>query len=58
MADGCPEKLNLEFISWVWNYSSRTRPKLLQRLKATGNKRIVYLRSRVEVEGFLASSTI
>ena len=58
MADGCPEKLNLEFISWVWNYSSRTRPKLLQRLKATGNKRIVYLRSRAEVEDFLASSTI
>jgi hypothetical protein len=28
MAEGYREKLSLAFIRWVWNYSSRTRPKV------------------------------
>ena len=56
MAEGCNEKLDLEFIDWVWNYSSRSRPrvlKLLEEKKAT--KKIVWLRSNAEAERFLKS---
>ena len=54
MAEGCHERLTLEFIQWVWNYSSRTRPKILKRLEANqGAKKIVWLRSPAEVERFL-----
>src|SRR5215211_7294532 len=26
IAAGCPEKLDAEFVSWVWNYATRSRP--------------------------------
>jgi adenylate kinase family enzyme len=54
MAEGCGDKLNLEFLKWVWNYPERSRPKVLALLeeKAVG-KRVVRLRSDAEVERFL-----
>ena len=56
MADECPEKLNLEFIRWVWDYPRKTRPKMLERLKEfSQTKRLILLRSQSEVEKFLAS---
>jgi adenylate kinase family enzyme len=30
MADGCPEKIDLEFFRYVWNYRARQRPKLIR----------------------------
>lgn len=57
MTEGCREKLNLEFILWVWNYSRRTRPKVVEMLKSNSQrKKIVWLRSDSEVESFLAHS--
>jgi len=54
MADGCEEKFSLEFLSWVWNYSRRSRPKVVAMLKANEQTRkIVWLRSRLDVERFL-----
>jgi adenylate kinase family enzyme len=57
MAVGCDERFDPEFIRWVWNYSKRSKPKVLARLAAyAGQKRIVTLRSRYEVEKFFADS--
>ena len=56
MAKGCVEKLDLEFISWVWNYSNRSRPRVIKLLNQNSEtKRIVWLRSNSEVEQFLKS---
>ena len=56
MAEGCHEKLDLDFILWVWNYSSRSRPKVVRLLgEHAGTKRVVWLRSQREVEQFLAT---
>ena len=30
MADGCPEKFDVEFFKYVWTYRQRQRPKLLR----------------------------
>ena len=55
MAEGCPEKLDVEFVLWVWNYSRRTKPKIVKLLRQNcEGKEIVWLRSRAEVEKFLA----
>jgi len=55
MAEGCPEKLDPEFVLWVWNYPRRTRPKVAKLLREQGEgKKIIWLRSRREVEEFLA----
>jgi adenylate kinase family enzyme len=56
MAEGCPERLTWEFILWIWNYSSKTRPKVVRMIESDpGAKKIVWLRSSDEVERFLAT---
>lgn len=56
MAEGCQEKIDWEFVSWVWNYSRRSRPKVVQLLREHAEtKQIVWLRSRAEVKKFLRS---
>lgn len=33
MAEGCKEKIDLEFIKWIWNFKKRSRDKILRELK-------------------------
>jgi adenylate kinase family enzyme len=55
MAEGCPERLNLEFILWILNYPRRTRPKIVRMLESNqGEKKIVWLQSQSDVKRFLA----
>lgn len=54
MAEGCNEKLDLDFILWVWNYSHRSRPKVIKLLSEQAEgKQVVWLRSPREVRKFL-----
>jgi adenylate kinase family enzyme len=54
ITEGCLEKLNAEFVSWVWNYPRRSRPKVVELIRRHGaGKRVVWLRSKREVEQFL-----
>ena len=56
MAAGCDEKIDLEFILWVWNYPKRQRPSVLQRMRENADsKRMIRLRSPAEAERFLAT---
>jgi adenylate kinase family enzyme len=58
MTEGCREQLNLEFLRWVWDYPSRTRPKVVEMLKSNSQgKKIIWLRSNSEVERFLLSAS-
>ena len=58
MAHGCNERLNLDFLRWIWSYPSRSRPKVLALLKDHGaNKQIVHLRTRTQVRKFLANAS-
>jgi len=55
MGEGCPEKLDLEFVLWVWNFPRDTKPTVAKLLREhSAGKQIVWLRSRSEVEKFLA----
>ena len=52
---GCPEKFDLPFIKWVWDFPNRSRPRVLERIAAVQDRVNVYrLRSRREAEKFLA----
>jgi adenylate kinase family enzyme len=56
MAEGCRERLNAEFIAWVWNYPRRSKPKVVKLLaEHSEGKKIVWLRTRAEVKEFLMS---
>lgn len=55
VAEGCRESLNFEFVSWVWNYPRRSRPKIIKRLQEHADgKQIFWLRSRSDVKQFLS----
>lgn len=57
MADGCPEKIDLAFLRWIWNYPRRTRPKTLVMLEQAreAGKTVYHLRSQREVRVFVES---
>ena len=56
MADGCKERLNLEFVGWILNYPQRTRPKVLKLIRLNAaNKKIFWLKSPQQVKAFLVS---
>ena len=54
MAEGCAERFNLDFVLWVWNYSRRSRPKILKLISENKmSKQIFLLKSRKDVDDFL-----
>jgi adenylate kinase family enzyme len=54
VAAGCDEKMDLEFLLWIWNYPKKAKYRkepVLKKLE--GEKKIIRLRSNAEVENFL-----
>lgn len=41
MNEECPEKIDIEFIQWVWNYRKRGRLKTLEKLEQLKNQKII-----------------
>lgn len=56
MTEGCNERLDLEFIGWVWNYKHRSRKRLLSQLESIGEKRVIILRNQRQVSEFLSAT--
>jgi adenylate kinase family enzyme len=54
MAEGCSEKIDLEFLSWVWNFPKHGRSRILGDLRCLLGKSIYILKSKGEAESFLA----
>jgi len=53
MAEGCAEKFDWEFVKWTWNYPTRSKPNVEERLKRFGReKTIIRLKSNKDVENF------
>ena len=58
MGPGCPEKLDWEFMDFVWHWFETSRPRLLARLKSVRrDQRLIVLRTPREVEEFVARLT-
>ena len=53
MGAGCDEKIDLEFLSWVWNFPRRGRTKVFEEVRTFPEKRFVILRSEREKDEFL-----
>ncbi len=55
LPEGCPERLDFEFMAWVWNFPTRSRRKVLELLETHRHtKNVVRLRNRREVDEFIA----
>lgn len=57
MTPGCNERLEWQFLKWIWQYPTSRRPGILNRLRSerSAGKRIVRLRSTGQVRRFLVS---
>jgi adenylate kinase family enzyme len=57
MTEGCPEKLDWEFIKWVASYKRKKTPAILKMLKQyqSQGKEIYHLKSPRETKEFLAN---
>jgi adenylate kinase family enzyme len=52
-APGCPERLDLDFLRWIWRYRRDSRPRLDAALARHPHLRVVELRSRRSAATFL-----
>ena len=54
MTPGCHERFDWEFVRWIWNYPSNSKPAKLALLSVTGpDQRVAILRSPREMRRFL-----
>lgn len=54
VGEGCPEKVDLEFLKWIWGYRKRSRPGTLRMLSEKKDGQVFVLRNAEEVAHFLA----
>lgn len=55
MAEGCSEKLDWEYLKWIWTYPARNRKRILLTLKELErNKQVFILRSNKDIKIFLS----
>ncbi|MGH3548067.1 MAG: DNA topology modulation protein FlaR [Pseudonocardiaceae bacterium] len=56
MASGCPERITLEFLQWIWRYPRDGRQRVLSAIGDAGaESRVVHLSSRRAVRRWLTA---
>lgn len=50
MAEGCPEKIDIDFLMYIWNFDKKLRNKYYRMLTSESNKKIFIFRSRKETD--------
>ncbi|AKG36157.1 DNA topology modulation protein [Paenibacillus durus] len=56
MNEGCPEKLDWEFVKWVWNYRKRSRMNTIKKLEhIRENQQVIIVKTRRQVEEWIES---
>ncbi len=59
VAPGCPEKINWEFIAWIWGYRKHTKPRVDDIIGRAGTGRQVFrLTSEKQIDEFFESLKI
>lgn len=57
MTAGCDERIDPEFVRWIWDYPRTHRAGILERLRALrADQQGVILRSSAEIESFLSNA--
>ncbi len=54
LPEGCPERLEWQFLMWVWNFERRSRGRVISLLAASGLP-VVHVRTRREAERWLTT---
>lgn len=54
MGDGCPERIDFDFLKWVWNYNKNKRERNYKLLNEAEHAQTIVLKNRRAVKRFLA----
>ncbi|WP_066890032.1 DNA topology modulation protein [Clostridium nigeriense] len=55
MAGGCPERFDLDFMKWIWNFNKTHRANFYNILKEEKDKDIYIFKNRKECNNFLVN---
>lgn len=56
MHDNCPEKIDFEFLHWIWTFNKNRKPKIIKTLADVQNtKNVVVLKNNRQISDFLKS---
>lgn len=55
MGEGCPERIDLDFLKWVWSFNKKKREKYYRLLNETEGIEKIVLKNRRAVNRFLQS---
>lgn len=54
MNEGCKEKLDMDFIKWVWGYNKNKKPEILNKLnKFSNQKNVIIFNNSYEADSFI-----
>ena len=53
MAEGCPERFDLDFLRWIWNFNKTHRHRYYRLLNETDGIEKIVLKNRRQVKEFL-----
>ncbi|HBL84912.1 MAG: topology modulation protein [Clostridiales bacterium GWF2_38_85] len=53
MGSGCKEKIDFEFLKWIYNFPKRSRPDIIKMIEYQKGKNIIILKTRKEIKKFL-----
>ena len=55
MGEGCPERFDMDFLKWVWNFNKNKRESYYKMLNGVENVETIVLKNRRAVKKFLKS---
>jgi adenylate kinase family enzyme len=55
MGEGCPERFDLDFLKWVWNFNAHSRPEILKVLADYPDVPVYTFKNRRQLKRFLKS---
>lgn len=53
MGEGCPEKIDFEFLKWIYSFPNKGRKKILSLVNKYSCKNIIILKNRKEINALL-----
>lgn len=53
MGEGCPERIDFEFLKWVWNFNKNKRRRYYQLLQQTTHAQVLIFKNRRSLKRYL-----
>jgi adenylate kinase family enzyme len=50
MGQGCPEKIDIEFLKWIYQYRQKSRPQALKMLNEASHAKVVFIHNASDTD--------